>query len=197
MAKLISTMVGDKILFSIFIETADKSDEWCNTIVSNIDVGGGYDVPVQAKVLEFPYKADMFCGKGNQTVEKIYMPGEYIAILEVKDQPASIIGPHIAHFYVTGLSISNKDVTNARELLSCIANTYTKNKEKGETVFDNIMLNPFLDMIINMMEDVTKKNISPYVDDKYHRIVLFGPSISQGKYLWPTLQEGKLKSIDL
>ena len=196
MAKLISTMIGDKAILSVFIETTDKSDEWCTTVASNTDVGRGYDVPIQAKILEFPHKADMFCGKGNQTLEKIYMPGEYIAIIEVKDQPVSITGPHIAHFYVTGLSISDKDVVNAKELLSCIANTYTKNKEKGENVFDNIMLNPFLDMIINMIEDVTKRNLSPYVDDRYHRIVLFGPSIIQGKYFWPTLHEGKLKSTD-
>ncbi len=172
MAKLISTMTGDKIIFSILIEDTDKSNEWCVTVVSNIDVGKGYDTPVQAKVLEFPFKVDIFCGKGNQTVEKIYIPGEYIAILEVKDQPTSITGPHIVHFYVTGLSISDKDIVSAKELLSCIANLYMKNKEKGENVFDNNLLNPFLDMLINMMEDVTKKNISPYVDR--HRIVLFG-----------------------
>lgn len=192
MAKLIFTMTGDKVIFSIFIESTDKSDEWCTTVASNIDVGGGYDVPAQAKVLEFPYKGDMFCGKGNQTLEKIYMPGEYIAILEVKNQPTSITGPHIVRFYVTGLSISDKDVMNAKELLSCIANIYTKNKEKGENVFDNIILNPFLDIIINLMEDITKKNISPYVDDNKHRISLFGPTIMQGKYFWPILYKGKL-----
>lgn len=193
MAKLTSRLEGNKVIFRIEIEPKEKQD-WCVTVSSKTNLAAGFDIPVVSKILEYSFKAEKFCGKGSQEIKKQYIsPGQYLAILEIGgEEIRSISGPLITRFEITGFVITDKDVISAKELLECMAEIYTKNKQKEETVFDNVMLNPFFDSLASMLENViNKRDIYAYVDDHRNNIILLGPTIKEGKYFWPILHEGK------
>lgn len=206
MVKLTSTMNGDKVIFHIDIDPSDKEKDWCVVISSKSNYAGGFDVPSRARVLEYIFKVDKFCGIGSQSIQKEYlMPGEYLAMLGigsekmVKEQSTQIIdittekfGAIMAKFEIHGQSITEKDINSAKEILSCLADIFEKNKKKGEQVFDNMMLEPMFSTIVELINNVAnKKTIFPYVDVVKNRIILMGPTIREGKYFWPMLKDGK------
>lgn len=206
MAELTSINKDDKITFHINIGPKDKYKDWCIIVSSKSNYAGGFDVSARSRVLEYIYKVDKFCGKGSQTITKTYlMPGEYLAMLgvgpeelvekrsiEVIDTTTKQFGAIMTKFDITGQKISDDDVQSAREILYCMARIFNEKKKKGETVFDNMMLDPMLITIIELLDNVAnKKTISPYVDVVKNRIVLIGPTIREGKYFWPSLKDGK------
>lgn len=192
MKKLTSRLDGDAVIFKIEIPPQDKQD-WCITVASQSNYAGGFELPAVFHILEYQFKVEKFCGTGSQEIKRRYLlPAKYLAVLEKGGKEQRSTGPHITRFEITGMSITDKDVTSAKELLGCIAETYTKNKQKEETLFENMMLNPFLDSLIVLLENVVnKRDISPYVDNVKNNIVLFGPIIKEGKYFWPIMHEGK------
>lgn len=206
MPKLSSTMEGDKVVFHVEIEPQDKEKNWCIIVSSKSNYSGGFYVPTIATILEYPYKVDTFCGKDSQTIKKSYiMPGEYLAtlgigskemidtnVVDVINQTRTESGPVITKFEITGLSITDKDIDSAMELLSCMAKIYEDNRKKGEQVFDNMMLDPMFSTIIEFLNNIVDKgDISPYVDRVKFRIDLHGPILKEGKYFWPVIRYGK------
>ncbi len=206
MPKLSSTMEGDKVVFHIEIESQDKEKNWCIIVSSKSNYSGGFYVPTISMVLEYPYKVDTFCGKDSQTIKKEYiMPGEYLAalgigskemidtsIIDVINQTTTPSGPVVTKFEIKGHAITDKDVKSAREILSCMADIHNENKKKGEKVFDNMMLEPMFSTIVEFLNNIVdKRDISPYTDVVKNRIDLHGPILKEGKYFWPTIQQGK------
>ncbi len=206
MVEITSTMNGDKVIFKINIDPSIKEKDWCVVVSSKSNFTGGFDVPSRAKVLEYVFKVDKFCGIGNQIIQKEYlMPGEYLAMLgigpeeKVKEESSHTIdittekyGAIMTKFEIHGQSITDKDVNSAKDILSCLADIFEKNKKKGEQVFDNMMLEPMFSTIVEMINSVAnKRTIFPYVDVTKNRIVLIGPTIKEGKYFWPMLKDGK------
>jgi hypothetical protein len=204
MAKLTTTLKGDKVIFNIVIESSDQYKNWCVVVSSKSNYGRGFDVPARSKIFEYLYKVDKFCGKGSQSIQKDYlMPGEYLAMLGLASSEEMInkVGTELidistelimTKFEISGQSITDKDVNSAKEILSCLAEIFDKNKKKGEPVFDNMMIDPMLSIIVEMMNSIAnKKTIYPYVDIVKNRIDLIGPTINEGKYFWPILKEGK------
>jgi len=207
MPKLSSTMKGDKVVFHIEIEPQDKYRHWCIVVCSKSNYAGGFTVPIVASIFEYPYKVDTICGKESQNIKKDYlMPGEYLAVLGLSDENMTDIRsvetvdstvaemghPIITKFEITGLSISDKDVKSAKEILSCIADIHYENKKKGDKVFDNMMVEPMFSTIIEFLNSIIdKRDISLYVDRVKYRIDLQGPILKEGKYFWPIIHQGK------
>lgn len=206
MPKLTSTMEGDKVVFHIEIESQDKEKNWCIVVSSRSNYAIGFYVPTIATILEYPYKVDTFCGKDSQIIKKAYpMPGEYLAALgigskEMTDtnpldtinQTTTASGPVITKFEIIGLTITDRDVDNAKKILSCMADIHEDSKKKGEKVFDNMILEPIFSTIVEFFNYVAnKRDISPYVDPVRHRINFYGPTLKEGKYFWPVIQQGR------
>jgi len=206
MPTLTSKMEGDKVVFRIEIEPVYKSKNWCIIVSSRTNYASGFYVPTISTILEYPFKVDIFCGEGNQTIKKEYpMPGQYLAVLgtgskeETDTDPLGTInktatesGPISTKFEIIGLSITDKDVDNAKKILSCMADVHEESKKKGEKVFDNAMLEPMFPTIVEFLNSVAnKRDISPYVDNVKNRINLEGPILKEGKYFWPVINQGK------
>lgn len=206
MPKLSSTMEGDKVVFHIEIEPQDKYRYWCAVVSSKSNYTGGFTVPTMAKVLEYTYKVDTFCGRDSQTIKREYlMPGQYLVtmgisnkeindenIIDTIDQTRTESGPIMTKFEITGHAITDKDIKSAREILSCMADIHNENKKKGEKVFDNMMLEPMFSTIVEFLNNIVdKRDITLYTDVVKNRIDLHGPILKEGKYFWPIIRQGK------
>jgi hypothetical protein len=206
MPRLTSTMEGDAVIFHIDIESQDKEKNWCIIVSSKSNYASGFYVPTIATILEYPYKVDTFCGKDSQIIKKMYpMPGEYLAVLGIGskemvdtnpldtiNQTTTVSGPIVTKFAIVGLSITDKDVENAKKILSCMADIHEYSEKKGEKVFDNMMLEPIFSTIVEFFNNIAnKRDISPYVDSVRHRINFYGPTLKEGKYFWPIIYKGK------
>jgi hypothetical protein len=206
MTKISSIMVGDKVTINVEIEPQDKYRYWCIVVCSMSSYDGGFMIPTIARVLEYIYKVDTFCGKDSQTIKREYlMPGQYLAILgtsssEIRsddiidtiNQTGTESGPIITKFEITGHAITDKDIKSAMEILSCMADIHNGNKKKGEKVFDNMMLEPIFSTIVEFLNHIVdKRDISLYTDVVKNRINIQGPILKEGKYFWPIIQQGK------
>jgi hypothetical protein len=206
MPKLISTMEGDRVVFHIEIEHQIKEQNWCVIVSSKSNYGGGYNVPTMAKILEYIYKVDTFCGTGSQIIKKDYpMPGQYLALLGIDskeilgenivdtiDRTRSETGPILTKFDISGYYISDKDVKSAKDILTCMADIHNEYKKKDEKVFDNMILEPMFSTIVEFLNYVAnKRDIAPYVDVEKFLIRLQGPILREGKYFWPVIRDGK------
>jgi hypothetical protein len=206
MPKISSNMIGDKVTINVEIEPQDKYRYWCVIVCSKSNYDGGFMVPTAARILEYIFKVDTFCGKDSQTLKREYlMPGQYLAILgassneihsedtiDTIDRTGTESGPITTKFEITGIAITDKDVKSAREILSCIADIHNDNKQKGEKVFDNMMLEPMFSTIIEFLNHIVdKRDISLYTDIVKNRINLQGPILKEGKYFWPIIRQGK------
>lgn len=200
MARLTHKMIGDKVVFKVEIEHTDIAKDWCMTIASKQNYGAGYDVPAIAKITEFPYKIDRFCGVGTTEEEREYlMPGQYMVALELGGLALPRDPKYQLFFEITGLAITDKDVKVANELLECMSNIYQKYGTDKKGPFDNMMLDPMFTVIVDLLETVSQRKMSvftTYVDFETYRIELYGPAITLGRYDWVTIKPGKYRKAN-
>lgn len=60
MTKLTHKMLGDKVIFKIEIEPTNKVRDWCIAVASKVNCGRCFDVPIIAKITEYPYNVQYF-----------------------------------------------------------------------------------------------------------------------------------------
>lgn len=192
-------MYGDKIIFRIEIEPGDKAKDWCVTVTSKQNYGAGFDVPTIAKISEYPYKVDKFCGLNTSDEERYYIvPGQYMAILELGGLELPRDPKYQIFFEITALSITDKDVKVANELLECMSKIYDKYATAKKGPFENIMLDPMFVVIADFLDTISQRKMESfktYVDFELNRIELYGPIISTGKYHWETIRPGKYRKM--
>lgn len=198
MAKLTHKMIGDKVVFKIEIEPTDKARDWCVSVSSRVNCGRGFDVPLVAKISEYPYKIDKFCNLDSKEEEREYLqPGQYMASLELGGLELPRDPKHQTFFEVTGYALTDKDKKVADELLQAMSQIYDKYATAKKGPFDNMMLDPMFTVIVDLLETVSQRKmdvfIKNYIDFETNRIELYGPVISLCRYQWEVIKPGKYR----
>lgn len=197
MAKLTHKMIGDKVIFKIEIEPTDKARDWCVSVASRVNCGRGFDVPMVAKISEYFYKMDKFCGIDTTEEEREYlMPGQYMASLELGGIELPRDPRYQVFFELTGYALTDKDIKVANELLEKMSNIYQKYATAKKGPFDNIMLDPMFTVIVDLLETVSQRKMDVfknYIDFEFNRIELYGPAITLCAYHWEIIRPGKYR----
>ena len=197
MVKLTHRMHGDKIIFKVEIEKEDRDKDWCVIVSSKSNYGSGPESSRTHVISEYFYKVDKFCNIDSQEIEREYlMPGQYMASIKLGGMELPRSPKHNVLFEIIGYSLTDKDVEVAKELLSCMSKVYDKYATSKKGPFDNMMLDPMFNVIVDLFETVSERKMESfksYIDFIYNRIELYGPVLKEGKYHWEEIMPGKIR----